>query len=220
MRIPNNPEEREFFYLDLINKCEVSKSERQGDYASLRSYFLFGAGPEESPAPFNKIGSHIDQLGSFLYSSETTRFNIALGAGVDDLQHRYVPALTQALHDEWNNSNADQVFATALTWSLVFNSTFIKLIPYKNSINPYLVDPATIGVLREDVPYTDRQQAFTQEYYMTKHDLYARLYAHPRRDQIVDRIATGQYTPQQIPDGIDRIVMSQTNPTQIGRAHV
>ena len=220
MRIPNNPEEREFFYLDLINKCEVSKSERQGDYASLRSYFLFGAGPEESPAPFNKIGSHIDQLGSFLYSSETTRFNIALGAGVDDLQHRYVPALTQALHDEWNNSNADQVFATALTWSLVFNSTFIKLIPYKNSINPYLVDPATIGVLREDVPYTDRQQAFTQEYYMTKHDLYARLYAHPRRDQIVDRIATGQYTPQQIPDGIDRIVMSQTNPTLYGTVNL
>ena len=235
MRIPTNPEEREFFYLDLINKCEVSKSERQGDYASLRSYFLFGAGPEESPAPFNKIGSHIDQLSSFLYSAETTRFNIALGAGVDDIFHRYVPTLTQALHDEWNNSNADQVFSTALIWSLVFNSTFIKLIPYNTSIQPYLVDPATIGVLREDVPYTDRQQAFTQEYYMTKHDLYSRLYAHPKRDQIVSRISTGQYTPQQIPDGIDRIVMSQTNPTlygtvnldlygynrmKIGRAHV
>jgi len=220
MRIPTNPEDREFFYLDLINKCEVSKSERQADYGSLRSYFLFGAGPEESPAPFNKIGSHIDQLGSFLYSAETTRFNIALGSGVDELQHRYVPALTQALHDEWNNSNADQVFATALTWSLVFNSTFIKLIPYRNSINPYLVDPATIGVLREDIPYTDRQQAFTQEYYMTKPDLYARLYKHPKRDQIVDRIATGQYSPSQIPDGIDRIVMSQTNPTLYGTVNL
>jgi len=220
MRIPTNPDDREFFYLDLINKCEVSKSERQGDYASLRSYFLFGAGPEESPAAFNKIAAHIDQLSSFLYSAETTRFNIALGAGVDDIQHRYVPALTQALHDEWNNSNADQVFSTALLWSLVFNSTFIKLIPYKNNILPYLVDPATIGVLREDVPYTDRQQAFTQEYYMTKADLYARLYSHPKRDDILSRVSTGQYQPQQIPDGIDRIVMSQTNPTLYGTVNL
>lgn len=220
MRIPSNPEEREFFYLDLINKCEVSKPERQGDYASLRSYFLFGAGPEESPAAFNKIGSHVDQLCSFLYSSETTRFNIALGAGVDDHFHRYVPTLTQALHDEWNNSNADQVFSTALTWSLVFNSSFIKLIPYNNSIMPFLVDPATMGVLREDSPYTDRQQAITQEYYMTKADLYARLYNHSKRDDIVSRISTGQYTPQQIPDGIDRIVMSQTNPTLYGTVNL
>ena len=220
MRIPTNPDDREFFYLDLINKCEVSKSERQGDYASLRSYFLFGAGPEESPAAFNKIAAHIDQLSSFLYSAETTRFNIALGAGVDDIQHRYVPSLTQALHDEWNNSNADQVFSTALLWSLVFNSTFIKLIPYKNNILPYLVDPATIGVLREDVPYTDRQQAFTQEYYMTKADLYARLYTHPKRDDILSRVSTGQYQPQQIPDGIDRIVMSQTNPTLYGTVNL
>jgi len=220
MRIPTKPDEREFFYLDLINKCDVSKSERQGDYSSLRSYFLFGAGPEESPAPFNKIGSHIDQLTSFLYSAETTRFNIALGAGADQLQSRYVPALTQALHDEWNNSNADQVFATALVWALVFNTTFIKLIPFNNSIHPYLVDPGSIGVLREDAQYTDRQQAITQTYYMTKQDLWAKLYAHKNRDSIIDRIQTAQYTPQNIPEGIDRIVMSQTNPTLYGTVNM
>lgn len=220
MRIPTKPEEREFFYLDLINKCDVSKDERNGDYSSLRSFFLFGAGPEESPAPFNKIASHIDQLSSFLYSAETTRFNIALGAGVDDTQHRYVPALTQALHDEWNNSNADQVFSTALNWALVYNTTFIKLVPYNNSIMPYLVDPGTIGVLREDVPYTDRQQAMTMTYYSTKQDLWARLYAHPNRDSIISRITTAQYQPTHIPEGIDRIVMSQTNPTLYGTVNL
>lgn len=220
MRIPNKADEREYFYNELINQCDVSKSERQGDYSSLRSYFLFGAGPEESPAAFNKIGSHIDQLSSFLYSSETTRFNIALGSGVDDLQHRYVPSLTQALHDEWNNSNADQVFATALTWALVFNTTYIKLIPFNNSIHPYLVDPGTVGVLREDIPYTDRQQAVTMTYYMSKQDLWARLYSHPKRDNIVSRITTAQYQPTHVPEGIDRIVMSQTNPTLYGNVNL
>jgi len=220
MRIPNKEDEREYFYNDLINKCDVSKPERQGDYSSLRSYFLFGAGPEESPAPFNKIGSHIDQLTSFLYSAETTRFNISLGAGADSLQHRYLPSLTQALHDEWNNSNADQVFATALTWALVFNTTFIKLMPFNNSIHPYLVDPGSIGVLREDVPYTDRQQALTMTYYMTKQDLWARLYNHPKRDAILSRVTTANYEPTHIPEGIDRIVMSQTNPTLYGTVNL
>ena len=220
MRIPTKADEREFFYLDLINKCDVSKPERQGDYSSLRSNFLFGAGPEESPAPFNKIASHIDQLTSFLYSAETTRFNIALGAGANDIQHRYVPPLTQALHDEWNNSNADQVFSTALTWSLVYNSTFIKLIPFNTSIHPYLVDPGSMGVLREDVPYTDRQQAITQTYYMTKQDLWARLYNHPKRDSIINRITTANYQPTHVPEGVDRIVMSQTNPTLYGTVNL
>jgi hypothetical protein len=50
MRIPTNPDDREFFYLDLIRKCQVSQNERKGDYNTLRSFYLFGAGPDESPA--------------------------------------------------------------------------------------------------------------------------------------------------------------------------
>ena len=72
MRIPENPNEREYFYLSLIEKCRVSEQARKGDYSSLRSWYLFGCGPEESPSMFNKINPHIDQLTSFLYSAETT----------------------------------------------------------------------------------------------------------------------------------------------------
>jgi len=68
MIIPPNPDEREFFYKDLIRKCEVSMNERRADYSSLRSFYLFGNSSEESPAVFNKIHPHIDQLTSFLYS--------------------------------------------------------------------------------------------------------------------------------------------------------
>ena len=71
MRIPTNALDREEFYLDLIKKCLVSREERKVDYASLRSWYLFGNGPDEAPAIFNKIYPHIDQLTSFLYSAET-----------------------------------------------------------------------------------------------------------------------------------------------------
>jgi len=216
MRIPSDHAERESFYLDLIEKCHVSKDERKGDYTSLRSWYLFGSGPEETPALFNKIFPHIDQLTSFLYSAETTRFSINIGASVDVAEQSKIPVLTQALNDEWLNSNADQVFSTALTWSLVYNSTFIKLI-YNNGIHPYLVEPSAIGVLREDVPYMDRQEAIVHTYYITRSDLMARLYSHPKRDAIMKRLTAGYHATQSdIPEGVNRILMSQVDNSDPG----
>ena len=220
MRIPDKLEEREQFYKDLIQKCMVSLEERKGDYSSLRAFYLFGSGPEDSPAIFNKIYPHIDTLTSFLYSAETTRFTINLGASVSNLEERKVPRLTGALNDEWLNSNADQVFSTALTWALVFNTTIVKLV-YNNGIHPFLIEPSAMGVLREDTPYTDRQEAIVQTYYITKSELYNRLYSHPRRDEIVQRITMAYNSrTEDIPEGIDRIIMSQTNPTLYGTVNL
>ena len=220
MRIPSGLSEREQFFRDLIQKCMVSLEERKGDYSSLRSFYLFGSGPEDQPAIFNKIYPHIDTLCSFLYSAETTRFSINIGASVSPLEERKVPRLTAALNDEWLNSNADQVFSEALTWALCFNTTFVKLV-YQNGIQPYMIEPGTMGVLREDTPYTDRQQAIVQTYYITKTELYNRLYSHPRRDEIVKRVTTAYNTrTEDIPEGIDRIIMSQTNPTLYGTVNL
>jgi hypothetical protein len=223
MRIPPNNDERESFYLDLMEKCMVSREERKADYGTLRSYYLFGAGPEEPPAYFNKIHPHLDQLTSFLYSAESTRFSVNVGASVPEDEHRKVPKLTMALNDEWLNSNADQVFSTALTWSLVYNTTFVKLI-YNQGIHPYMIEPGAMGVLREDTPYVDRQEAMCQRYYITRSELFARLYSHPKREQIVSRV-TGNIKNTSNDgaeggDGVARIVMSATNPTIYGQVNM
>jgi hypothetical protein len=219
MRIPTEPLDREFFYLDLIQKCLVSREERKADYSSLRSWYLFGNGPDESPALYNKIFPHIDQLTSFLYSAETTRFSIDLGAAVPQEEHNKIPSLTRALNDEWLSSNADQVFSTAVTWALDYNSTFIKLVINKG-IHPYMVEPATMGVLREDTPYLDRQEAFVQTYYITKSELYNRLYSHPNREAIVKRVESTQHERTEIANGIERIILSQSNPTMYGNVNL
>lgn len=219
MKIPNGVD-RENFYLDIMQKCMVSREARKGDYHIQRAYYLFGSPPEESPAYFNKINPHLDQLTSFLYSAETTRFSVQIGASVEENEHQKIPALTQALNDEWLNSNADQVFSTALTWALVYNSTFIKLTTRKG-INPYMVEPSSIGVLREDTPYTDRQEALVHTYYLTKSDLYARLYSHPNRKSIVERIIAGSRSEESdVPEAVNRIVMSQSNPTIYGNVNM
>ena len=220
MIIPKEPIEREMFYLDLIKKCLVSREERKVDYGSLRSWYLFGNGPDEAPAIYNKIYPHIDQLTSFLYSAETTRFSINIGASVKESEHAKIPVLTRALNDKWLDTNADQKFALATTWALCYNSTFIKLV-YKNGIQPYMVEPGSMGVLREDITGLDRQEAVMQTYYITKSELYNRLYSHPKRDAIIKRITTSYHSrTEDIPEGVDRIVMSQTNPTLYGTVNL
>lgn len=219
MRIPSNLLEREAFYNDIATKCMVSLQERRADYQTLRSFFLFGSGVDEAPAHFNKIYPHIDQLASFLYSAETTRFSITLGASVPVAEQNKVPVLTQALNDEWINSNADQMFSQALNWALCYNSMFIKLI-YNKGIQPYVVEPGQVGVLREDMTNTDRQEAMCQKYYITKSELYARLYKHPRRDEIVKRVTANEKSQDDMPEGVERLLMSQVNPTMYGNVNL
>ena len=220
MILPSNPEEREAYYLDLVEKCYVSREERKGDYISLRSYYLFGSGPEDAPAHYNKVFPHIDQLTAFLYSADTTRFSISLGASVKEAEHAKVPVLSQALNDEWSNSNADHVASMALTWALVYCSTFVKLVRRPGGVTPYMVDPGSIGVLREDIPYLDRQEALCQTYYITRSELARRLYAHPKREQLLKRITSSEKKPSEVPNAINRIVMSATNPTIYGNVNL
>ena len=219
MRLPKDPVDRQQFYMDMIDRCMVSQSERMSVYTMLRSYYLFGAGMDQKPAHFNKIFPHIDQLSSFMYSSETTRFSIQIGASEPTSYHKMIPALTKAIHDYWVNSNADQVFAQALNWSLCYNTSFVKLV-WRNGIHPYMVEPGVFGVLREDTPYTDRQEAMAQEYYMTKSELYSRLWSHPKRDEIVKRIALAEQQTKQYPQGVERLVTSAVDPTIFGNVQM
>lgn len=220
MILPSDLQEREYFFLDLVEKCYVSREERKSDYLSLRSYYLFGSGPEEAPAHYNKIYPHIDQLTAFLYSADTTRFSISLGASVPESEHAKVPVLAQALNDEWANSNADQVASMALTWALVYCSTFVKLVRRPGGVMPYMVDPGSVGVLREDIPYTDRQEALCHTYYITRSELARRLYSHPKRDQLMKRVTQSEKKPSEVPNAINRIVMSATNPTIYGNVNL
>jgi hypothetical protein len=219
MRIPESPVDRQAFYVDIMQKCLVSQGERQAQYSTLRSYYLFGADQNSPPAHFNKVYPHIDQLSAFMYSADSTRFSIKMGASVPEVFKKKIPALTSALHDYWMASNADQVFGAALNWAFCYNSTFVKLI-WRNGIHPYMVEPSVFGVLREDTPYTDRQEAMVQEFYMTKSELYSRLYSHEKRDEILSRIALAEQQTKKYPEGVERLVTSAVDPTIYGNVQM
>lgn len=210
MIIPSNPIDREQLYSEVADKCLISRSDRVSQYNTLRSYYLFGSGPESRPAGFNKIFPHIDTLSSFLFASDTTRFSIILGAGVNaEVEHKKTSPLIRRLNDKWSDSNADIIFGQAVNWSLVYNTMLIKLIQRGRETTPYLVDPSSFGVLREDQCQLDKQEAFVHTYYTTKSQLERDLNGHPNLRDIMNRVSVSQQDTTQMSAGVQRIITSQ-----------
>lgn len=195
----------------------ASRDTRRAMYRVYRSYYLNGSGTESMyPSKFNKIYPHIDQLTSFLYAQETTRFAISLGASVANGEYGKVPKLTQTINDEWNNSNTDITFGQALAWSLVYGSTFVKLAWKGSAISAFVVDPHDFGVLREDVSQLDRQEAVVHSYFISASELRNQLQSHPQKDAILAKVFATTINVDKGLGAVDRIITSAASPNMIG----
>jgi hypothetical protein len=224
MKIPTDLVKREMLYQDLIEKCCHSQEERRRQYGMLRHYFLFGRGMDEQETPYNKVYPHIDMLAAFLFAAETTKFSVHIGPHISEHQYLRVPPLNKAVNDAWLMSNADQTFGQSLLWSLVYNSMFVKLIVHADkkglrAIEPFSVDPGSFGVLREDGPVLDRQEAVVHSFYTTASMLEIELIKanHPDRKKILELAsAFPRNTSQDAPSGVDRIMLSASSPNMMG----
>ena len=218
MIIPKNIDDRDSLYDDLIQKCTATQQDRAQNYAVLRHYYLFGRGQEEEETPYNKIYPHIDTLTAFLFASETTKFSIHLPSGEPETEYSRLKPLNRAVNDDWLASNADQVFSQSLTWSLVYNSMFIKLVGRGSELFPFVIDPSSFGVLREDLPFTDRQEAMTHSYYTTLSQLTKDLESHPQKKAILES-ATASPVEEGNPSGLERILLTSSTPTMSGNVN-
>lgn len=211
MKIPGVAD-RQGFYDDIAQQCLVSRSDRISQYERLRCYYLFGCDSGSNPAIFNKIYPQIDLLVSFLFAAETARFGIQIDSESKDRKIALpkIPALTRRLNSKWHRSNADIQTGLAVQWALVFDSMFIKLIQRGRNTYPYLVDPHSFGVLREDMPFLDDQEAFVHTYTISANSLKRILDAHPRKNEILAMVSRSlKQDTTEMPAGVQRIVMSQ-----------
>lgn len=225
MIIPSTPVEAYAFYTDIMKKCLASRAERRARYNVLRMYYAYGADPGTTQGPvYNKIFSSVDQVASFMYSQETTRFTIELGESVSTDtkvgETRKIPAIKHSLAKEWNASNTDIVFGCCVLWSFALGSMFIKTIPgTQGSILPGVVDPEDLGVLREDVMGLHNQEAFVHSYLISRSQLENELTLgeHKRKDEILSRVSGSPRAAQQGEGGVfDRIVVSAVQPNVVG----
>lgn len=231
MKIPSGDKKSDKFARlklveQMIERCSVSRVERRQQYTSWRYYWLYGTdGSYENedtetgvgPPPGNKLWPHIDQLSSFLYSQDTTRFSVEIGQSVDSKYQAWTNPLDGYVNDEWHTSNTDITYGLALALGLVYGSTHIKPLWKQNGIYPGIVLPHNFGVLREDTFGLSKQEAFCHWYTITPSQFRNDFGDLPRFEKVFQQVrttASGMIEAQQA--GIDRIIMSGQDPLSGG----
>ena len=183
MKLPKDDHKRLTLFRDTVQQCMYSRSRRIEQYAANRRWYLYGS--YDGISPWNKIYSHLDQVRSFLYASDSTRFSTRLSSLSPAVDYKRAHAVSRRVNEEWRASNGDNIYQLAVLWSLVYSTTFVKHIRRKGRIEPFCVDPGTFGVLEENVPMLDRQEAFVHTFYTTHAALDRALALHPKREEIL-----------------------------------
>jgi hypothetical protein len=216
--IPKEDQDRYAFYDKVLRDCFTTQESRKPNYNKWRQYYLFGTDQGDTDTTYNKIYPHIDQILAFMYSNETTKFSIDIGASAEKIELKRVPKLNKAVNDEWHASNGDLVFMNGLEWAHVYGCTFLKLRWNGKQVEPFIVDPHDFGVLREDVSQLSRQEAFAQQYYYSKEQLARELEAceHPRRKAIIEAVTTQAPRDNRGGDMMSRLVTNTAIPTSGG----
>ena len=230
MKIPSEPMARQSFYQDLIRKCNSTRDSRREFYRLMRMYYLFGCDDSsimDTMSRFNNIFPHVDQLSSFMFSPETTRFSLTLGPSVNGEEQYKVLPMLKGVQREWHgqgDGGIDTDFKNAVDWSYAYGSMFIKFrwknwkrkredgsIEEGGGIQHFLVEPHNFGVLREDKRGLDKQEAFCETYYITKTQLENELEAgaHPHAAKLLESVQTGAVSNTQTVAGpIDRLIVT------------
>ena len=207
MKLPTDLLDRHLLVHELIRQCTNSRTDRFNFYQTARNYYLFGSSDNRG-APYNKIGSTVDTLSSFIYSPDTLRFSLHLGteATHDDIA-KAVP-LGREVSEQWRMSKIHLNFGIGVRWSNVFGCMLLKTRWYNKLVKGALVEPHQFGVLREDVVDLDDQEAFTHHYTITKSQLEANLAGNPKKASILARV--GRSSSDQLPpmsSGLSRLII-------------
>jgi hypothetical protein len=106
-----------------------------------------------------------------------------------------------------------RAYKQALTLSLVWNSSFIKVNPQKIGgkirLAPYIVEPHNFGVLNESVPELRNQEAFVHAYRVGKDELRRRVSVLPNGADIMRRVtATPTSHEDAFPESIHKIIVA------------
>jgi hypothetical protein len=221
MIIPAEKTEREFLYAQLVKDCFASRTDRLTRYDIYRNWYLYGNAENKTPTEYNKLFSHIDQITSFLFSGETTQFIIEVPqTGETNYQSQLDMSrkLTPKVNDTWHDSNIDLTFNDALVWALVFDTTFLKFVPEgKNQFMSYVIEPHSIGVLREDIPTLDDQECIAHEFFMSESVLRRRIaeFGQPEQDKFLALLQNRAETKdaQTIPGGVQTLIFNSQSAT-------
>lgn len=160
---------------EIVMQCSASQKERAQRGAMFRNLYLTGdAGGV--PQTYPKTNPFVDTLSSFLFSPVDLRYTInPTDPGQPD-QRAMASAVSRTLHAEMRNGlsgGVDMLMDRAVTQSLIKGKSFLQILYTTPDagrtlrFDPCVLQPELMGVLREDLPTLDSQEAFFFSTYMT-----------------------------------------------------
>ena len=182
MRIPSNRIGN--WAVEVFSQCTASKVQRAQRGAVFRNIYLTGSVDGENSA-YNETYAFLDNLSSFLYSPVDLRFHIDCYGHSNPLDRAKMRAAESEYHKQFRGSNTDTLLDDATTWSLVKGKTFIKNFWTSEGFKDVLVQPEMMGVLEENLPSLDDQDAFCHTTYLTPDRLYRMLSTNSDRNEIM-----------------------------------
>lgn len=203
MILPSNPNARKQVAGRLIDDCFASREERRANYEKWRNLFLFGA--SEGKARFNKLRSHLEDVTSLLFSSESVRFSFGWGARAERGEDWQLETAVEAISGIWHDESMGVTFADALPWSFVYGTVIFAPQWRKNGVQLYTIAPWNFGVLNEQITRLDRQEAVCLAYTMSIPEFIRMLPPGSDVKAILRRVST-QPTEDQAPESQSTIL--------------
>jgi len=180
---------------EIVQQCSASQSNRVQRGALFRNLYLMGDANGQ-PQTYPKTNPFIDTLASYLYSPTDLRFTIAPSDPGQSDQRAMADGVERTLHAELRRGGpnaVDMKIDQAVTQSLIKGKAFLQIYySTPNSGRSFAFDsavlqPELMGVLREDLPSLDAQEAFFFSTYLTFGRFSELVARNPDREQLLRR---------------------------------
>jgi hypothetical protein len=169
---------------EVIEQCHTSLENRRMRGASYRNLYLTGSDSGE-PQTYKKTYAYIQTLAALLYSPVGLRFNVAPYGPAGPRDRSMGRAAATTLLEYFRGGSIDTTIEDAVEWALVKGKTFIQLDWSRGGLSAYMIQPETMGVLRDDISSLDKQDAFVHSTWLTEARFADRLAGHSKRKELL-----------------------------------
>lgn len=179
----------EDFAQELIDDCNVSRSQRISNNQLWKSLYFNGSANNESDAAiYNKTYAYIDEQHSMLYSPSDVKFNIVFDhtSGAEYISR--AKTASSFLNRRFADGDCDTAAGTAILWGLIKGCAFVKQLWGPDGLDPYVIQPEYIGVLNETINGLDRQEAFVHTTFLSPAQVRRQVAEHPDKEKIMKEV--------------------------------
>jgi hypothetical protein len=179
---------------ELVTACFVSQQARIERGARYRNMYLTGSFSGERQV-YNLTFKHVDKLSSWLFSPVDLRYSLEAEGhpSASDIAMARRGSIT--LNSRVRRGKVATAAAQANTWGLVKGNCFLKLLWGDNKqFEPYVVQPESMGVLREDINDLDRQEAFVHSTWYTPDRFREKIKNYPNAAKLLREVGKSAET--------------------------